>query len=92
LPAPGAAIYEAQEPAILGLCSSTPRFASKIFSVKSAAGGRSMSYSSAAGGAPDPVGAGSERDDFSLNRHPALASCLSMIFSENRCTLFGIML
>jgi hypothetical protein len=33
-----------------------------------------------------------ERDDFSLNRHPALASCLSMIFSENRCTLFGIML
>jgi hypothetical protein len=20
-----------------------------------------------------------------LNRHPALASCLSMIFSENRC-------
>jgi hypothetical protein len=27
-----------------------------------------------------------------LNRHPALASCLSMIFSENRCTLFGIML
>jgi hypothetical protein len=23
---------------------------------------------------------------------PALASCLSMIFSENRCTLFGIML
>jgi hypothetical protein len=33
-----------------------------------------------------------KRDDFSLNRHPALASCLSMIFSENRCTLFGIML
>src|SRR5262245_49987479 len=33
-----------------------------------------------------------ERDNFSLNRHPALASCLSMIFSENRCTLFGIML
>jgi hypothetical protein len=33
-----------------------------------------------------------ERDDFSLNRHPDLASCLSMIFSENRCTLFGIML
>ena len=33
-----------------------------------------------------------ERDDFSSNRHPDLASCLSMIFSENRCTLFGIML
>src|SRR5262249_27183624 len=33
-----------------------------------------------------------ERDDFSLNRQPALAFCLSMIFSENRCTLFGIML
>jgi ABC-type uncharacterized transport system substrate-binding protein len=33
-----------------------------------------------------------ERDDFSLNRHPALASCSSMIFSENRCTLFRIML
>jgi hypothetical protein len=33
-----------------------------------------------------------ERDDFSSNRHPALASYLSMIFSENRCTLFGIML
>jgi hypothetical protein len=32
------------------------------------------------------------RDDFYLNRHPALASCLSMIFSENRYTLFGIML
>jgi hypothetical protein len=37
-------------------------------------------------------GASLERDDFSLNRHPALAFCLSMIFSENRCTLFGIML
>jgi hypothetical protein len=33
-----------------------------------------------------------EQDDFSLNRHPTLASGLSMIFSENRCTLFGIML
>src|SRR5262245_38111408 len=52
-----------------------------------------------------------ERDDFSLNRHSALASCLSIIFfrkplhtfrddasclsiifSENRCTLFGMML
>jgi hypothetical protein len=38
------------------------------------------------------VRVGLKRDDFSLNRHPALASCLSMIFSENRCTLFGIML
>jgi hypothetical protein len=25
-----------------------------------------------------------ERDDFSLNRHPALSFCWSMIFSENR--------
>src|SRR5262245_32323405 len=33
-----------------------------------------------------------ERDDFSSNRHPALAFCWSMIFSENRCPLFGIML
>jgi hypothetical protein len=32
-----------------------------------------------------------EQDDFSLNRHPPLASCVSMIFSENRCALFGIM-
>jgi hypothetical protein len=30
-------------------------------------------------------------DDFSLNRPPALAFCLSMIFSENRCALFWIM-
>jgi len=33
-----------------------------------------------------------ERDDFSSNRHPARASYLSMIFSENRHPLFGIML
>jgi hypothetical protein len=33
-----------------------------------------------------------ERDDFSSNRHPALSFCLSMIFSENRCPLFRIML
>jgi hypothetical protein len=33
-----------------------------------------------------------ERDDFSSNRHPALAFCWSMIFSENRHPLFGIML
>jgi hypothetical protein len=33
-----------------------------------------------------------ERDDFSSNRHHALAFCLSMIFSENRWPLFGIML
>src|SRR5262245_29681953 len=30
-----------------------------------------------------------ERDDFSSNRHPALACCWSMIFSENRYPLFG---
>jgi adenylate kinase family enzyme len=33
-----------------------------------------------------------ERDDFSSNRRPALSLCLSMIFSENRYPLFGIML
>jgi hypothetical protein len=33
-----------------------------------------------------------KQDEFSLNRHPALAFCLSMIFSENRFALFGIML
>jgi hypothetical protein len=31
-------------------------------------------------------------DDFSSNRHPVLTSSLSMIFSENRHPLFGIML
>jgi hypothetical protein len=33
-----------------------------------------------------------ERDDFSSNRHPALPFPWSMIFSENRYPLFGIML
>jgi hypothetical protein len=33
-----------------------------------------------------------KRDDFSSNRHPALAYWWSMIFAENRCPLFGIML
>ena len=33
-----------------------------------------------------------ERDDFPLNRHPAPAYWWSMIFSENRYPLFGIML
>src|SRR5215213_10064018 len=36
--------------------------------------------------------AGLEHDDFSSSRHPALPLCLSMIFSENREPLFGIML
>ena len=35
---------------------------------------------------------GLERDDVSSSRHPASAICWSMIFSENRCPLFGIML
>src|ERR1700686_4348252 len=35
---------------------------------------------------------GLERYDSSSNRHPALAFCLSMIFSENRFPLFRIML
>jgi hypothetical protein len=33
-----------------------------------------------------------EQDDFSSSRHPALAFWWSMIFSENRYPLFGIML
>jgi len=33
-----------------------------------------------------------KRDDFSSNRHRALTYCWSMMFSENRCPLFGIML
>jgi hypothetical protein len=33
-----------------------------------------------------------ERDDFSSRRHSALAFWWSMIFSENRYPLFGIML
>jgi hypothetical protein len=33
-----------------------------------------------------------KRDDFSSNRHRALSSSWSMIFSENRYPLFGIML
>jgi hypothetical protein len=33
-----------------------------------------------------------KRDDFSSNRHPALGYCWSMMFSENRYPLFGIML
>jgi hypothetical protein len=33
-----------------------------------------------------------KRDDFSSSRHPALAYCWSMIFSENRCPVFEIML
>jgi hypothetical protein len=33
-----------------------------------------------------------KRDEIRLNRHRALALCLSMIFSENRYTLFRIML
>jgi hypothetical protein len=35
---------------------------------------------------------GLERDDFSSSRHLAPRLCLSMIFSENRFPLFGIML
>jgi len=33
-----------------------------------------------------------KRDGFSSNRHPALAYSWSMMFSENRYPLFGIML
>jgi hypothetical protein len=37
-------------------------------------------------------GAHIKRDEIGLNRHRALAFCLSMIVSENRFTLFRIML
>jgi hypothetical protein len=33
-----------------------------------------------------------KRDEIGMNRHRALGYCLSMIISENRCTLFRIML
>src|SRR5262245_8135124 len=46
-----------------------------------------------------PAGAGQvgewivlKLDDFSWKRHVGLAYCWSMIVSENRCPLFGIML
>jgi hypothetical protein len=42
------------------------------------------------GPARQPIGP--ERDEFRMNRHRALAYCLSMIFSENRFPLFRIML
>jgi len=32
-----------------------------------------------------------ERGEIGINRHRAPDSCLRMIFSENRCTLFRIM-
>jgi hypothetical protein len=38
------------------------------------------------------IGESLKRDEIGLNRHRALALCLSMIFSENRSTLFRIML
>jgi hypothetical protein len=37
-------------------------------------------------------GAALKRDEIGMNRHRALGCCLSMIFSENRCALFRIML
>jgi catechol 2,3-dioxygenase-like lactoylglutathione lyase family enzyme len=33
-----------------------------------------------------------KRDEIGMNHHRALGCCLSMIFSENRFTLFRIML
>src|SRR5262249_36102157 len=66
------------------------RLAGKIGGIK---GGftRSASYSD---GHNERQSASSslERDGIGLNRHRALALCLSMIFSENRYTLFRIML
>jgi hypothetical protein len=35
---------------------------------------------------------GLKRDEIGMNHHRALGCCLSMIFSENRFTLFRIML
>ncbi|MVT76838.1 hypothetical protein GPL20_27980 [Bradyrhizobium cajani] len=41
----------------------------------------------------DPIRAdGLKRDEIGMSRHRALGCCLSMIFSENRCALFRIML
>src|SRR6185295_10801177 len=45
-----------------------------------------------AASAAAPPSVSLKRDDLSLNRHPALACSLIMIFSENRYPLFGIML
>ncbi len=42
--------------------------------------------------APRATAANQSGMTFLSNRHPALSFCLSMIFSENRYTLFGIML
>jgi hypothetical protein len=39
-----------------------------------------------------PAQARLKRDGFSSNRRPALGYCWSMMFSENRYPLFGIML
>ncbi|MVT72141.1 hypothetical protein GPL20_03285 [Bradyrhizobium cajani] len=33
-----------------------------------------------------------KRDEIGMNRHRASGCCLSMIFSEDRCALFRIML
>jgi hypothetical protein len=33
-----------------------------------------------------------KRDAIGMNRHRASGCCLSMIFSENRCALFRVML
>jgi hypothetical protein len=38
------------------------------------------------------AGACLKRDEIGMNHHRALGCCLSMIFSENRFTLFRIML
>jgi pimeloyl-ACP methyl ester carboxylesterase len=38
------------------------------------------------------ISCGLKRDEIWMNRHRALGLCLSMIFRENRCTLFRIML
>jgi hypothetical protein len=45
-----------------------------------------------AGQRAPPDGSRLGRDAFWLNQHRALSFCLSMIFSENRCPLFRIML
>jgi len=41
---------------------------------------------------PDPTYHELKRNGIRLNHHFALACCLSMIFSENRYPLFGIIL
>src|SRR5262249_51635047 len=71
------------------LCSRVSRGWSRIGGLF---GCRGLSSTQEAAMNEEPVGGPLEREDFSCARHPALAYWWSMIFSENRYPLFGIML